>query len=101
MPYRNAEALALDHAHCRAICEEIGERLRQVLKPEALEIPARLLALLDRLAELDEAPSIVPSIDETSFRNASIPQCGLRGQPIRRCAPPIANQLLPALDLSR
>jgi hypothetical protein len=68
MPCRNAEALALDHAHCRAICEEIGERLRQVLKPEALEIPQRLLALLDRLSELDEAPSIVPSIDETSFQ---------------------------------
>jgi hypothetical protein len=68
MPCRNAEALALDHTHCRAICEEIGERLRQVLKPEALEIPARLLALLDRLAELDKAPSIVPSIEETSFR---------------------------------
>jgi hypothetical protein len=67
MPCRNAEALALDHAHCRAICEEIGERLRQVLKPEALEIPRRLLLLLDRLAELDEAPSIVPPIDETSF----------------------------------
>jgi hypothetical protein len=25
MPYRDAEALALDHAYCRAICEEIGE----------------------------------------------------------------------------
>jgi hypothetical protein len=67
MPYRNAETLALDHTHCRAICEEIGERLRQVLKPEALEIPQRLLALLERLSEFDDAPSIVPSIDETSF----------------------------------
>jgi hypothetical protein len=68
MSYRNAEALALDDSHYRAICEEIGERLRQVLKPESLEIPQRLLALLDRLSELEEAPSIVPSIDETSFR---------------------------------
>jgi hypothetical protein len=67
MPYRNAEALVLDHAHCRAICDEIGEQLRQILKPEALEIPQRLLALLDRLAALDQAPSIVPSIDEMSF----------------------------------
>jgi hypothetical protein len=67
MPNRNAEALALDHIHCRAICDEIGERLRQVLKPEALEIPQRLLTLLDRLAELEQAPSIVPSIDEMSF----------------------------------
>jgi hypothetical protein len=67
MSHRNAEALALDHTHCRAICEEIGERLRQALKPQALEIPQRLLALLDRLAELDKAPSIVPSLDEMSF----------------------------------
>jgi hypothetical protein len=64
----SAEALALDDTHCCVICEEIGYRLRQVLKPESLEIPQRLLALLDRLSELDEAPSIVPSIDERSFR---------------------------------
>jgi hypothetical protein len=68
MRYRNnAEILALDHTHCRAICDEIGERLGQVLKPEALEIPQRLLALLERLAELEQAPSIVPSSDEMSF----------------------------------
>ena len=67
MPNRNAEALALDHAHCRAICDEIGERLREVLKPEALEIPQRLRELLDRLAQMEQAPSIVPSIDEMSF----------------------------------
>lgn len=67
MAQRNAEALALDHVHCRAICDETGERLRQVLKPEALEIPQRLLALLDRLAELEQAPSIVPSMDDMYF----------------------------------
>ena len=67
MPNRNAEALALDDAHCRAICDEIGERLREVLKPEALEIPQRLRELLDRLAQMEQAPSIVPSIDEMSF----------------------------------
>jgi hypothetical protein len=67
MPNRNAAALALEHAHCRAICDEIGERLGQVLKPEALEIPQRLVTLLDRLAELEQSPSIVPSIDEMSF----------------------------------
>jgi hypothetical protein len=32
-----------------------------------MEIPDRLRALLDRLAQLDEAPSIVPSLDEMSF----------------------------------
>ena len=66
MPNRYAAALALDHAHCRAICDEIGDRLREVLKPEAMEIPERLRALLDRLAQMDQAPSIVPSLDEMS-----------------------------------
>jgi hypothetical protein len=66
MPNRNPEAIALDYAHCRAICDEIGERLREVLKPEALEIPQRLRELLDRLAQMEQAPSIVPSIDEIS-----------------------------------
>ena len=65
MPNRNAEAIALDYAHCRAICDEIGERLREVLKEDS-EIPQRLRALLDRLAQMEQAPSIVPSIDEIS-----------------------------------
>jgi hypothetical protein len=67
MPDRHFEAIALDHAHCRAICDEIGERLRQVLKPEALEIPQRLRMLLDRIAQQELAPSIVPSLEEMSF----------------------------------
>jgi hypothetical protein len=67
MTNRNAEAFALDHIHCRAICDEIGERLAQILKPETLDMPERLLALLDRLAKLEQAPSIVPSIDEMTF----------------------------------
>ena len=78
MPKRNAEALALDHVHCRAICDEIGERLRQVLKPEALDIPQRLLALLDRLAELEQAPSIVPSMDEMYFPRSTEPSARIK-----------------------
>ena len=86
MPNRvDAEALALDYDHCRAICDEIGERLRQVLKPEALEIPERLLALLERLAELEHAPSIVPSSDEMSF-----PPNPQSFTPIKRSADPKA-----------
>jgi hypothetical protein len=69
MSNQHAAAIALDHAHCRAICDEIGDRLREVLKPEAMEIPDRLRALLDRLAQLDETPSIVPSLEEMSFPN--------------------------------
>jgi hypothetical protein len=61
----NGEAAALDPIHCRAICDEIGERLCQILKVEA-EIPQRLRALLDKLDDLELAPSIVPTIDEVS-----------------------------------
>jgi hypothetical protein len=84
MPNRNPEALVIDHAHCRAICDEIGERLRQVLKPKALEIPQRLLMLLDRLAKLEQAPSIVPSIDEMSF-----PRCPEPSARITRSIDPV------------
>ena len=66
MPNRAATAPVLDHIHCRAICDEIGERLRDVLSREVSEIPSYLCRLVDRLAELERvpAPSIVPSIDD-------------------------------------
>ena len=57
----------LDSEHCRAICEEIGARLRMVLPCGSSVLPDRLQILMDRLAELDEvttAPSIVPSMDD-------------------------------------
>jgi hypothetical protein len=68
MPNRSKAdtAVVLDHLHCRAICDEIGDRLRYALAREASEIPPRLIALIDRLALLDETPSIVPSIEEMS-----------------------------------
>jgi hypothetical protein len=73
MAMQNAACLNLDHTHCRAICDEIGERLHFIMKP-ASDIPPRLLDLIDRLAELEKsdlprlkrAPSIVPSIDKIS-----------------------------------
>jgi hypothetical protein len=66
MSVRNLVALQLDSGHCRAICEEIGDRLRFLLDKEASEIPQHLRLLLDRLAELegDQAPSIVPAMDD-------------------------------------
>jgi hypothetical protein len=59
-------ALAFDSTHSRAICDEIGERLRDVLARDVSEMPAYLCRLVERLAELDRmpAPSIVPCIDE-------------------------------------
>ncbi len=66
MSSRNAVKLQIDSGHCRAICEEIGERLRILLDKEASAIPQRLQLLLGRLAELDreQAPSIVPAMDD-------------------------------------
>jgi hypothetical protein len=71
---QNTALLNLDHTHCRAICDEIGERLGFVLKPTA-DIPPRLLYLIGRLAELEQAdlpqlepaPSIVPSIEDVWY----------------------------------
>ena len=67
MPSQKALPLQIDSGHCRAICDEIGDRLRILLDKEAGEIPQRLRLLMDRLAELDRvpAPSIVPAMDDT------------------------------------
>jgi hypothetical protein len=70
----NAASLNLDHAHCRAICDEIGERLGFIMKPAASDIPPRLLYLIARLAILENSalprvessPSIVPSVEDMS-----------------------------------
>jgi hypothetical protein len=81
MSNRSAAGLLLDHTHCRAICDEIGERLRDILKREVLEIPPRLLELIDKLAQLEikeisqleHAPSLVPSIDEMTVARSREP----------------------------
>lgn len=66
MSTSNASLSPLDSSHCRAICEEVGERLRILLDREPGEIPSRLQRLLDRLGELDrvQAPSIVPALED-------------------------------------
>ena len=53
-------ALQINHSHCRAICDEIGERLREVLDRQATALPPRLQVLMLRLAAQDLAGS--PSI---------------------------------------
>jgi hypothetical protein len=73
MANRKTATLALDHIHCRAICDEIGEQLRNSLRRDISEIPPRLLWLLDKLAQLEQAPSIVPSFDEMSLPWCSEP----------------------------
>ena len=66
MADKDAATVAIDSTHSRAICDEIGERLRDVLGREVSEIPLYLSRLVDRLAELERmpAPSIAPSIDD-------------------------------------
>ncbi|MCP1842313.1 hypothetical protein ACVIHI_004769 [Bradyrhizobium sp. USDA 4524] len=49
--------------HARAICEEIGERLRHALRGDYADLPPRLRELVNELALQDcEAPSLVPTM---------------------------------------
>jgi len=67
--------LRIDGLHCRAICDEIGERLQIMLRPDAAELPAGLQILIDRLADQDRqlAPSIVPDLDDMIRQPATVP----------------------------
>jgi hypothetical protein len=65
----------IDSTHCRAICDEIGERLRVILDRETTTaLPARLQVLMLRLAAQDLAgsPSIVPSIELVQDSTGSV-----------------------------
>jgi hypothetical protein len=76
MPAAESTAVRLDSTHCRAICEEVGERLALVLRPTT-ELPPRFKDLLDRLALLDhDAPSIAPSIEDMIMPEAVFLACG-------------------------
>jgi hypothetical protein len=57
----------IDSIHARAICDEIGERLRAILRRGASDdLPPRLRYLMEELAKADDeaSPSIVPSLEE-------------------------------------
>jgi hypothetical protein len=58
--------LHLDHTHCRAICDEIGERLREIMGQESANIPLSLRRFIGQLDELEYVPSpgIVPLIED-------------------------------------
>jgi len=61
----NDKVLVLAPEHYREICDEIGARLAQLLRPATSAPPPRIAELLDQLARLDhDAPSIVPSIED-------------------------------------
>jgi hypothetical protein len=64
---RKAMSMRIEAVHSRAICDEIGDRLREILRREATsELPPRLQQLMERLAEADRetAPSLVPSLED-------------------------------------
>jgi hypothetical protein len=66
--------LQIDSTHCRAICDEIGERLRIILDRETTALPPRLQVLMLRLAAQDLAgsPSILPSIERVKDTTRSV-----------------------------
>ena len=66
--------LQIDRLHCRAICDEIGERLQTILRPDAANLPPRLQVLIDRLADQDRelAPSIVPELDDMTWQRVAV-----------------------------
>ncbi len=76
--------ISIDEIHSRAICTEIGERLRSVLSTSA-PLTAKLAALVARLNELEvcESPSIIPSMQEETK--------GLQPLPIVASSAPIAT----------
>lgn len=60
-------AVQISSKHCRAICEEVGERLRQYID-RTQTAPSQSIMMLLRELELREMemPSIVPSIEDIS-----------------------------------
>jgi hypothetical protein len=64
---KNGQSVEIDAAHARAICEEVGDRLRCMLRREQPDrLPPRLQYLMEQLAGLDHstAPSIVPAVED-------------------------------------
>jgi hypothetical protein len=55
----------LGHRHCKAICDEIGDRLRFYLDRSSSDLPSRLLELLGRLEDQEKvaSPSIVHDLE--------------------------------------
>ncbi|HTO64822.1 MAG TPA: hypothetical protein VMM15_26645 [Bradyrhizobium sp.] len=59
--------ITIDDDDARAICDEIGERLKVWLKRDMpTSLPPRLQQLIEQLAATDHdgAPSIIPSLDD-------------------------------------
>lgn len=53
------DSVEIDHRTSVAVCDGIGERLRDLLKPAA-PLPHHLQDLMNRLRDIEDAPSIAP-----------------------------------------
>jgi hypothetical protein len=51
--FAHQDDVQIDRVHSDAICKEIGERLSVALGPQRIELPPRLLTLMDNLRRLD------------------------------------------------
>ena len=61
------DAVQISSRHCRAICEEVGERLRQHIDRTQTAPSQRIMMLLRELELREtEMPSIVPSLEDIS-----------------------------------
>ncbi len=59
------DAVRIGSKHCRAICDEVGERLRQQIDRTTTSPPKKIIELLRELELRElEAPSIVPSLED-------------------------------------
>lgn len=68
MSIRHKVKAPIASEHCRAICDEIGERLRIVLDREASTPSAHLLNLIARLDFIDaSAASIAPLLEDSTL----------------------------------
>jgi hypothetical protein len=98
---RTGASLQIDAVHTRAICDEIGDRLRDVLRCQVShELPPRLQDLMEQLAKADEtvSPSIAPSLDEMISQGPARSACetiaalvssrGRDQQPVKRGSGP-------------
>ena len=52
MPEINSDFEQLDHRTCQSICDAVGERLQQRIRPET-ELSPRLRELMDELRRRD------------------------------------------------
>lgn len=57
------DEVQMDHSTSLAVCNGIGERLRDIMRPGAGHLPPRLQQLMDQLQRIDDAPSIVPDMN--------------------------------------